>query len=149
MNKAELLTAVQSKKGFVRIVVDEKAPDSDPRSTTEKRYLVVEHTNTDGTAGMTNVYYLHDTVNDVAKFYNAEPSAFDINEPPADLKKRQALETYLKGKYAAFFLGRIDLVNLWAEADVFVQAAGKLTKKSVLVYKPANGPIADVDVTSV
>lgn len=144
--KNELISLIQSKKGFVRIVSDELANDAIPNDPVEKRVVQVEHSNTDGTAGITNVFYLHDTANDVAKFYNTEPVAFDVNELNAMAKKQEALENYLKGKYDAYFLGRTDLVNNWAEADVFSVVAGKLNRKSILVFKKGANPISDIDV---
>lgn len=152
MTKAELLAAVGAKKGFVRVISDNLAPDTVPNDAVQKRYLLVETLNADGTAGITHVFYLQDTSSNqdenlqTSKFYNVEPQALDNKELSVMDKKREALETYLKGKYAAFFLGRVDLTNNWAEADVFTLAAGKLTKKSVLVFKQGTNPINDVDV---
>lgn len=147
MLKADLLAAVAAKKGFVRVISDSLAPDNIAGDTVEKRRLLIEHNNADGTAGITNVFYLHNTSNDDAKFYNVEPSALDNQEPDPNTKKLQALEGYLSSKYAAYFIGRVDLVKNWAEADVFTLTAGKLAKKSILIFKQGANPINDLDVT--
>ena len=55
-------------------------------------------------------------------------------------------ETYLSGKYAAHFINRFDLNQNLAEADVYTLAAGKLTRKTVLVFKKGTNPITDLDV---
>lgn len=149
MNQAELINAVKAKKGFVRIIKDELAPDAIPTDKTQKRLLTIEHSNGDNTAGITYVYYLHDTENDVAKFYNVEPENLDNTELSLDLKKEHALKQYLGGKYAAYFIERTDYVNNWAEATVYVLAASKLTKKQVLVFKKGTSPISDLDIVTV
>lgn len=146
MTKSELLALIATKTGYTRTISDKLAPDSIAGDTVEKRHIVVEHTNSDGTAGITNVYYLLDTTSDQAKFYNAEPEAFDFQELSVVAKKQEALEKYLKGKYNAYFLSRVDLVNNWAEVDVFTLTTGKLVKKSILVFKQGNNPINDLDV---
>lgn len=152
MNKTELLQAVAAKPGFVRIASDNLAQDTIQGDPVQKRYLSVEHNNTDGTAGITHVFYLQDTSSNqdeklqTVKYYNVEPASFDVRELTAEAKKQAALETYLKGKYAAYFLGRVDLTNNWAEADVFTLNAGTLTRKSVLVYKQGGNRINDIDV---
>lgn len=146
MNKAEFLTAVQGKPGFVKVIDDKTAQDNVQGQEPQKKYLVVEHTNTDGTSGITNVFYLHNTTTDEAKFYNVEPASFDLREPGSEAKKELALRAYLEGKYQAFFINRIDYINNWAEADVYSLNVDKLTKKTVVVYKKTGQPIADIDV---
>lgn len=146
MNKEVFIDAVKAKKGFHSIIQDELAPDHITGDPIEKRFLYINHLNADGTMGKTFVYYLYDTVKNIASFYNVEPENVDAKEPSIDQKKIDALQAYLKQKYNAYFVGRFDTVNNWAEADVFVLTAGKLVKKSVIVYKQGSSPIADLEV---
>ena len=115
-----------------------------PGGDLEKRHVVVETQNEDGTVGIYNIFYLHNKTTDVAKFYNAEPEI--LTNVSNDEKKLKALKNYLAGKYQAYFIGRYDLVNNWAEADVFSLNAQKLEMKSVLVFKKGSNPINDIDV---
>lgn len=146
MIKQDFLDRVSSKKGFVRIVKDELAQDSIKDDLLEKRVLTVETINTDGTGGIVYVYYLLNTSDQQATFYNVEPQNFDHQEMNADEKKLNALEKYLGGKYNAYFIDKIDLKNNWASAVVYSLNAGKLNKKSVLVFKQGTNPISDLDV---
>lgn len=146
MTKAELLTKVQSKTGFHSIVEDKVAPDNKQGDPIEKRYLYVNHTNADGTMGKTFVFYLHDTVNDVASFYNLETEALDIKEPNTENKKYLALRAYLKANFAAFFLVNHDLENNWAEAEVFTVSGSDLARSRVIVYKAGSNPIAHKNI---
>ena len=142
MKKTELLAAVGAKKGFVRIVSDKETSDNIPNNPVRKMQLVVEHTNTDGTAGITNVFYLHNTNNDEAKFYNQEPEAFDNNEPSAELKKLKVLENYINANFIGGFVVRSNLGENYAEADVYEAGVGR---KTVLIYKPDGQPITHID----
>lgn len=146
MTKEQFIAAVEAKKGFHSIIKDELAPDHVPGDPIEKRFLYVNHLNADSTMGKTFVFYLFNPATDEAWFYNIEAEAVDAKEPTTEQKKINALQTYLTGKYAAFFVNRFDTVNNWAEADVYVLTAGKLAKKTVLVYKKGTNPIADVDI---
>jgi hypothetical protein len=145
MDKEGLIAQLKSKNGFMSILEDSLSSDS-KSADIEKRYMLVEHQNADGTVGTTSVYYLFNTKTGEAKFYNIVPNSFDSRETSPDMVKQQALEAYLKAKYNAYFIGRTDFVNNWAEADVFTLTTGKLVKKKVLVYKQGVNPIADIDV---
>jgi hypothetical protein len=145
MTKAQLIAAVQAKTGFVSIIKDELARDHVPGDTIEKRFLYVNHINADSTAGKKYVYYLHDTVNDTAWFYNVE-EALDNRSVSSDQQKLDALQDYLKINFNAYFVNRFDITNQWAEADVYTLNTGKLTKKTVIVYKNGTNPIAHLDV---
>jgi len=146
MTKQELQTAVEAKKGFLSIIKDELAPDHVPNDPIEKRFFYVNHTNTDGTAGKTFIFYLHDTVNDTAWFYNAETESVDTKEPTTEQKKLDALQSYLKSTFSAFFIIRCDLTNNWAEADTFTLVSGKLAAKKVLVFKVGTNPINHLEI---
>lgn len=145
MNKQEFLTKVQSKVGFHSIIEDKLAPDHIANDPIEKRYLYINHTNADGTMGKTFLYYLHDTTNDFASFYNIETIALDIKENP-EQKKLDALQAYLKASFDAYFIGRFNPTDNWAEADTYKLNAGKLEKKSVIVFKKGNNPISHLEV---
>lgn len=149
MTKQQLLDAVAAKKGFHSIIEDRVAPDNIQGDTIEKRFLYVNHTNADGTMGKTFVYYLLDTANDVASFYNVEPESVDIKEPSVGQKKLDALENYLSSNFDAFFVVRYDLKNNWAEADTFKLSAGKLIAMKIIVFKKGNNPINHLEIIGV
>jgi len=146
MTKEQFLTKVQSKLGFHSIIQDELAPDNVAGDSIEKRFLYVNHNNADGTMGKTFVFYLYDTVSDIASFYNTETPALDNQELPENVKALKALETYLGAKYEAYFVIRYDIAQRIAEADVFTLTAGKLAQKKVLVFKKGASPVSDVDI---
>lgn len=153
MNKSELLTKVQNKVGFKAIIEDVVALDSPTTNETnkiEKRFLKVATVNSDGTAGITFVFYLIDTNTQEAWFYNTETEALDIKEPIAEQKKVDALQNYLKANFDAFFLLRWDVVNNWAEADTYELVTGTpntLKPQKVIVYKKGANPIAHLKIT--
>jgi hypothetical protein len=146
MTKQQFLDSVVAKKGFHSIIKDEIAPDHVAGDSIEKRFLYVNHTNADGTAGKTFVYYLHDKTNDEAWFYNSETESVDTKEPTTEQKKLDALQAYLKSTFDAFFVIRYDLANNWAEADVYTLNAGTLTASKVLVFKKGSNPISHLNV---
>lgn len=146
MTKAQFITAVQGKTGFGSIIQDNLAPDNLAGDVIEKRYLYINTVNTDGTAGKTYVYYTLDTQADVASFYNVAPDSFDTKGVSPDGAKLNALTAYLKANFNAYFIGRIDFANNWAEADVFTLTTGKLVKKAVIVFKQGANPITHLDV---
>jgi len=136
MNKAALRAVVESKVGFHSIIRDELAPDHIPGDTIEKRFFHINNVNANGTMGKTYVYYLHNTANDEASFYNAEPESVDTQELTAEEKKFRAIDVYLNTTFAAFFVTRRSsfLNKVWVEADVYVDGAS-LTKNTVIVTK--------------
>lgn len=146
MTKAQLKTQIESKKGFHSIIADEISPDNVQGDPIEKRYFYVNHTNADGTMGKTFMYYLHDTANDVATFFNDEIEALDAREATANEKKIQALTNYLKANFNAYFVIRIDTTNNWAEADVFKLSSGNLVASKVMVFKTGNNPISHLNI---
>lgn len=142
----DLKKTISEKKGFVRIVKDELTKDNIAEDSIEKRVMTVETSNSDGSAGMTPVYYILDKQSQEAKFYNIEPESFDNRELSREAKREDALAKYLGGKYEAYFIDRIDRANSWAEATVYSLSEGKLIKKNVIVYKKGATPITDIDV---
>ena len=141
MTKNQLLTKVQNKEGFHSIIADKLAPDHIPEDPIEKRYLYINHTNADGTMGKTFVYYLYDQTNDLASFYNVEVEALDAKAVGSEQAKLNALQSYLKANFDAYFVIRFDLTNNWAEADVFKLTNGELVTSKVLVFKKGTSPI--------
>lgn len=141
MTKSELKAKVEAKIGFHSIIQDELAPDHIPGDKIEKRYLYINHTNSDGTMGKTFIYYLHDIEKNIASFYNVETESLDIKEPQTNQKKLILLQNYLKSNFDGFFIIRVDMENNWAEADVYELSGSELTKSSVMVFKPINGAI--------
>lgn len=146
MTKQQLQSQIESKVGFHSIIEDKLAPDHVNGDPIEKRYFYINHTNSSGTMGKTYVFYLYDTVNDEAWFYNVEPEAVDNKEPSSEQKKLNELQNYLKANFDAFFIGRFDVENNWAEADVFKLTNGNLVKSSVIVFKRGTNPISHLTV---
>lgn len=150
MTKTQLLAAVQAKPGFVAIVSDKLAQDSAVAvgEGKEKRFLVVEHQNTDGTRGSYAVYYILDTTNQTAWFYNVEPAAFDSQYKAVPQQTLDALKAYCKATFAAYFLipDRIDAENKWAVVEAYTSSSGKLVKSLKMVYKQGSNPITHVDI---
>lgn len=142
MTKAELLAQLEAKKGFHSIIKDDVAPDNVPNDPIEKRFWYVNHLNADGTMGKTFVYYLHDTTNDVAWFYNTEVEAIDIKEPSSNSKKLDILANYIHANFVGGKIVHFDPDNNYAEAKVF-DANGE---KRIWVYKPQGKPITHVTV---
>lgn len=146
MIKQQFLDLIATKEGFVRVVSDNLAPDSPTLGNTEKYQLTIETVNDDGTGGIVVVTYLRDKITDETKFYNVEPKGLKKETISSDQVKLNALQDYLKGNFNAFFVVRTDLVNNWAEADVFTLAAGKLTQSKVLVYKQGTSPVSHIEI---
>lgn len=144
MTKSQLLTAVQGRAGYVATIADTLAPDS--IGVKQKRFLTVETLNADGTKGITNVFYIHDTGTDEAWFYNVEPTAFDKTVVSVEEQVAKALNDYCKANFEAFFVSRVDGVNKWAEVQAFVLNNGNLEKKNVLVFKKGTNPITHLNV---
>lgn len=145
MKKTDLLTAVQAKAGYVAILEDKL--DS-VVGTKEKRNLVVETLNTDGTKGITNVFYILDITTQDAWFYNIEPKAFDYGYKDVPQETLDALRAYCKANFAAYFLiqDRVDAENKWAVVEAYTLNAGKLVKSLKMVYKQGTNPITHVDI---
>lgn len=142
MKKAQLQAVIEGKKGFHSIVKDDLAPDHVPGDPIEKRYFYVNHTNADGTMGKTFVYYLHDTENDVASFYNVETEALDVRELTAEQKKLELLKTYLDGEFTFSIVTGFDAKANKALAIVYIDNGdGTGTKKEAVVFKPQGQPI--------
>lgn len=148
MTKQEFLAKVASKPGFHSIISDEFGKDHRIGDPIEQRCLYLNHTNGDGTMGKTYVYYIYDTANDVASFWNQEVEAFDMKEVNTLQKKVNALEAYLKANFDAYFLipEKVDIINNWAEGEAFTLNAGKLTRKKVLVFKKGANPISHLEI---
>lgn len=147
MNKAEFITKVEAKDGYVRTISDALTNDS-PVGDTQKRFLLIETTNTDGTAGITNVFYMLDTVNDVVKFYNVEPVSFDTATKSVPQQTIDALDTYCKATFDAYFLipDRIDAENKWAVVEAYMVQGADLVKSNVMVFKKGTSPIAHLTI---
>lgn len=147
MTKAELVTIVEGKTGYVAILKDAVAPDN-VAGTKEKRYMLVETLNTDGTKGITNVTYVLDTGTDEAWFYNAEPVSFDTGVVSVPQATIDALKAYCVANFEAYFLipERIDAENNWAVVEAYTVSGSDLAKSTVMVYKKGTNPITHVTI---
>lgn len=146
MTKSQLLTAVQGKAGYVATIADTLAPDS--VGTKQKRFLLVETLNADGTKGITNVFYIHDTETDEAWFYNIEPVGLQKESKDISAQAVDALTTYCKATFNAFFLihDRIDPINKWAVVEAYTLSNGQLQKKNVMVFKQGTNPVTHLEI---
>ena len=145
MKKTDLLAAVESKPGYVATILDNKTPDS-PAGAKEKRFLLVETLNQDGTKGMTNVTYVHDTENDVAWFYNVEPLSFE-KEYKTDMQVAQeAIIDYCDDTFHAYRVEEINTVQKFAIVTTWTLASGSFTETRVIVYKNGASPITHAPI---
>ena len=145
MNKADLTAVVEGKDGFVAILSDNKTPDS-PAGTKEKRYMLVETINDDGTKGITNVVYIHDTVNDTAWFYNVEPLSFKKEARTADQQAIDALTTYCNDTFHAYEIKSVNGGQKWAIVTTYMLDNGSFTQTDVIVYKQGTSPITHAPI---
>lgn len=140
MTKAQFIAAVEAKPNFIKWA-------SVPRQVEEiggvQKWNGVAHITTPDGTNLYNVWFIVDVATDEATWQNSDTLEPEKN---SDSVKYNALQAYLKANFNAFFIGRVDLVNNWAEADVYTLDTGKLAKKSVIVYKQGNNPIAHLDV---
>lgn len=100
MTKAELITDLSSKAGFVSInkdVVDNSFWDSNQIEIKRKSHFEVEYTDTLGNTQTTNVYYIEDTTNNTAKYQGSSP-VFQPDQ--TDQIKSNALYAYFNSKNA-------------------------------------------------
>jgi len=135
MTKQELITKIEQKKGFISFIGEERiAPDNDKESNIEKKYFLVNHENSDGTAGQKFVFFLEDKETHDAWFYNLEEE-LDNQEPNVYIKKLNKLEEYLDDTFHSYFIIRTDLKQGIGEADVYTLTDGKLSASRVLVFK--------------
>jgi hypothetical protein len=87
----------------------------------------------------TNLYDVWFIVSDgVATWQNLDTMEPEKNSTQTKL---DALSDYLKANFNGFFVLRSDLVNNWAEAEVFSVSGADLTRSTVLVFKVGNNPV--------
>ena len=147
MIKQELLTKITKKVGFVAILKEDVSSDSIDLIKV-KKYLMVETLNSDGTKGITNVTFIHNSETDEAWFYNVEPIVFDNQVKPVSQIIIDALNEYCLANFEAHFLipERIDAINQWAVVEAYILEAGKLKQSKVMVYKKGDDPIAHIEI---
>lgn len=140
MTKAQFIAAVEAKPNFIKWA---QAPVLKETIGEIEKWNGIAFINTPDGRNTYNVWFVVDAATGEATWQNADTMEPEKN---ANEVKRAALEAYLKANFNAFFIGRTDLVNNWAEADVYTLNTGKLTKKSIIVYKQGSNPIAHLDV---
>jgi len=89
------------------------------------------------------VWFMVDTATGEANWQN-----FDTMTPEANTlnAKMNALTNYLKSNFHAYFIGRYDLNNNWAEADTYKLVNGNLQMTKVMVFKVGNNPIQHLNI---
>jgi len=140
MTKAQFISDVEAKPNFIKWA---RVPALlETIGDVEKWNGVAYISTSDGTNTL-QLFFMVDAATGEATWQNQDQMEPESNTTNSKLK---ALQDYLKANFNAFFVNRIDLVNNWAEADVYTLNTGKLTKKTVIVYKQVSNPIAHLDV---
>ena len=145
MTKAELQTTIENKSGFVAIVSDNPAPDN-LVGAKQKRYFLIEVENQDGTRGIMNVTYIHDTENDLAYFYNVEPLSFEKEYKTTEQQTQDALEAYCSDNFHAYEIKQVNVEKRWAIVTSYVLSAGQFTKTENIVYKQGTNPLTHAPI---
>jgi hypothetical protein len=136
MTQSQFIASVEAKPQFIKWaqvpVLAETIGD------VEKWHGIAYISTPDGT-NTYNVWFMVDSATGEATWQNQ-----DQMEPEANVlnTKQKALEDYLKANFAGFFVNRADLINNWAEADVYTVSGADLAKSTVLVFKQGSNPIA-------
>lgn len=140
MTRQEFITAIEAKSTFIKWA---EAPALQETIGDIEKWRGSAFVITDDGRNVVNVWFVVDTATGEAFWQNS-----DTLEPEANTfaTKQAFLEKYLKTNFNAYFVNRSDLANNWAEADVYTLTAGNLVKKTVMVYKIGNNPIAHKDV---
>lgn len=140
MKKAQFITALEAKPQFIKWAV---APALAETVGDIEKWHGRAYITTPNGANVLEVWFIVDAATGEANWQNAD--TIDTSES-VEAKKMTSLENYLKTNFDAHFLGRIDLDNLWAEADVFKLTNGALTQSKVLVFKKGSAPVAHLNV---
>lgn len=140
MTKSQFIASVEAKSIFKSWA---KAPEIKEKIGDIEKWNGVAYISTPNGVNLFDVWFIWDSVKDEAYWQNQDTLEPEKNTESVKLK---ALETYLKNNFNAYFLGRVDIVNNWAEADVYTLTTGKLVKKAVIVYKQGTNPISHLDV---
>lgn len=140
MTKTEFIAAIETKPQFVKWA---KLPELSETFGDVQRWQGLALTNVSEGSALKNIVFAWDSVTDVATWW-----AGDAIEPEKNSTqiKLNALTNYLKGNFLAFFVTRTDIVNSWAEADVFTVSGQDVAKSSVIVYKSGNNPITHAKI---
>ena len=145
MTKTELQTTIENKPGFVAIVSDNKAPDS-PAGPKEKRYFLVEVENQDGTRGIINVTYIHETESDLAYFYNVEPLSFEKEYKTTEQQAYEALKAYCSDTFHAYEIKQVNVEKKWAIVTSYMLSAGNFAKTENIVYQLGTNPLTHAPI---
>ena len=143
MNKTQFTSNIEAKSSFIKWAEQPAlfATHGDVEHHTGKAFVETP----DGRQVL-NVNMLVDKETGETTWQNQDGIDRDSN---SDSVKRNALEAYLKSNFDAYFVVDLDLANNWAEANVYELTAGKLNKKTVLVFKKGDNPISHLDVITV
>jgi len=138
MTKADFIASVEAKPNFIKWA---KLPEVAERIGDVEKWNGIAYINTtEGYTNTFNVWFIVDTATG-----NATWQTIDTLEPNKNATQVaiNALTTYLKSNFAAYFLipGKADVVNKWAEAEVFIVSGNDLVRKNVIVYKQGTNPI--------
>ena len=135
MTKAQFIASVEAKTQFIKWA---QVPALVEKLGDVEKWMGVAYITTPDGTNTYNVWFLVDSATDTATWQNQ-----DTMEPKKNTNevKLDALKAYLKATFAGYFIGRVDLENNWAEADVYTVSGADLTKSTVLVFKHGTNPI--------
>lgn len=141
MTSQEFITSIEAKPLFIKWA---EFPTVKEVIGTIQKWEGKAYINTGAGRNIFSVWFVEDTETNEAFWQNQDQLQPETNPLPT---KQTALENYLKANFDAYFLtSKLDLVNNWAEAEVLIFAAGKLTRKNVLVFKRGNNPITHLEI---
>jgi hypothetical protein len=135
MTKEQFITAVEAKPNFIKWALVPALAET--IGDIEKWRGVAYISTPDGTNTF-NVWFIVDTETGEATWQNVDTLEPDKNTSAA---KEKAFANYLASTFVAYFVNRSDLVNNWAEADVYEVSGQDLAKSTVLVFKQGSNPI--------
>jgi hypothetical protein len=147
MTKQQLLDKVAAKTGYVSIAKDDLAPDHIPGDPIEKRYLYINVLNADGTMGKTYQYYLYNTTDGTAAFYNVESEVLDTKAMTNDQKRFDNIEKYLKQNFHSYFIREVNMNIDTLFADVYTDNGTNLVKQQVAAFKRGTNAIEHKVIT--
>lgn len=140
MTKQQFITAVEAKPKFIKWAVEPVSVET--IGDIEKWNGKALVTTPDG-VNIVEVWFIVDSVSGDANWQTIDTLSMEENQIQ---KKEIALSNYLKNNFAAFFILRVDLDNLWAEAEVFTKTGTDLVASKVLVFKKGNDPITHLTI---
>jgi hypothetical protein len=135
MTKQQFIAAVEAKPQFIKWA---KTPSVVETIGDIEKWNGLAYISTPDGTNIYNVWFMNDTATNTATWQQQDALTPESN---VNATKMKALTAYLKSNFSGYFVNRVDLDNLWAEADVYQVSGSDLVKATVLVFKQGNNPI--------